>query len=84
MFVVADVRVKSPVSQRFRGRCGVVILELGFNGGSPADRLRLVTDGGFEMGAGGGVSDMCAVLGCSVDTEEYDEVSLSVKLETEP
>jgi hypothetical protein len=73
VFVVADVRVKSPVSQRFRaiGGCGVVTLELGFKGGSPTDRLRAAMVGGFDIGTGGGVTACCIVLGSSaVEIEE--------------
>ena len=45
------------MSQRLRviGGWGVVILELGFKGGRPEARLRLLIIVGFEMGAGGGV-----------------------------
>lgn len=81
-----------------RGR-GVVQLALQFGliGGSPVDRLRCVIDGGFMVtGAGGGVearggeagrrssSESNVSLRTTIICESECDVSLSVKLETDP
>ena len=72
-------------------------LEFGLIGGSPVDRLRCVIAGGFAVtGAGGGVEDLGGEVGrrnssesnvslrTTIISESECDVSLSVKLETDP
>ena len=72
-------------------------LQLGLIGGRPVDRLRCVIDGGFMLtGAGGGVdarggevgrtssSESNVSLRTTMISESECDVSLSVKLETDP